>query len=64
MSDNTQLVIEVLMQIERASVKILSRFSEIQDPSDFMDTTEGAIKMDAICMMLIVIGESLKNLIR
>ena len=58
MSDNTQLVIEVLTHIEKASAKILSRFSDIQDPSDFMDTAEGAIKMDAICMMLIVIGES------
>lgn len=62
MSDNTQLVIEVLTHIEKASAKILSRFNDIQDPSDFTDTAEGSIKMDAICMMLIVIGESLKNL--
>jgi len=52
MSDNTQLIIQVLTHIEKASTKILSRFNDIQDPSDFMDTTEGAIKMDAICMIL------------
>ncbi|MCD4708659.1 MAG: DUF86 domain-containing protein [Candidatus Sabulitectum sp.] len=62
MSDNTQLIIEVLTHIEKASAKILSRFSDIQSPSDFVDSAEGATKMDAICMMLIVIGESLKNL--
>ena len=30
--------------------------------SDFTDSPAGMEKMDAICMMLIVIGESLKNL--
>ncbi len=62
MSDRAQLVLEVLMQIEKASIKILTRFNDIQNPSDFINTAEGATKMDAICMMLIVIGESLKNL--
>lgn len=31
-------------------------------PNDFTDTPSGVEKMDAICMMLIVIGESLKKL--
>jgi len=44
MSDNTQLAMEVLIQIEKASAKILSRFSDIQNPSDFVDSTEGATK--------------------
>ena len=34
----------------------------IGNPDDFTDTAAGMEKMDAICMMLIVIGEALKNL--
>lgn len=61
MSDK-ELIREVLLQIEKASDRILYRFHDIQNPSDFCDSEEGTTKMDGICMMLIVIGESLKKL--
>lgn len=61
MSDK-ELIREVLLQIEKASDRILYRFHDIQNPSDFSDSEEGTTKMDGICMMLIVIGESLKKL--
>ena len=61
MSDN-ELVQEVLRQIEEAAERIVSRFQVIHQVSDFTDSPAGIEKMDAICMMLIVIGESLKNL--
>ena len=57
-----ELVLEVLRQIEEAAQKIIDRFQVINVPCDFTDTPAGIEKMDAICMMLIVIGESLKNL--
>ena len=57
-----ELVIEVLRQIEEASSKIIVRFQTIRQVADFTDSPGGVDKMDAICMMLIVIGESLKNL--
>lgn len=57
-----ELVLEVLCQIEEAAQKIVYRFQIIDQPADFTDTPTGMEKMDAICMMLIVIGESLKNL--
>jgi uncharacterized protein with HEPN domain len=57
-----ELVREILRQIEEASEKIISRFEPIQQVGDFTDTPAGMEKMDAICMLLIVIGESLKNL--
>ena len=57
-----ELVVEVLHQIEQAAQKILSRFQPIANVSDFTDSQSGTEKMDAICMMLIVIGEGLKNL--
>jgi uncharacterized protein with HEPN domain len=56
------LTIEVLRQIEEAAAKILTRFQPVSQPSDFTDNPAGVDKLDAICMMLIVIGESLKNL--
>ena len=57
-----ELVLEVLRQIEEAAEKIVARFQVIDEVSDFTDSPGGIEKMDAICMMLIVIGESLKNL--
>lgn len=57
-----ELCLEVLHQIEEAAVKVVSRFEAVHEASDFTDSPAGVEKMDAICMMLIVIGESLKNL--
>ena len=59
---NRELVLEVLQQIESAAEKILARFQVIKHVNDFTDNPDGVEKMDAICMRLIVIGESLKNL--
>ena len=56
------LTLEVLGQIENAAQKVVTRFETIRYPGDFTDSAAGVEKMDAICMMLIVIGESLKNL--
>ena len=57
-----ELTLEVLRQIDDAAGKIMSRFASIGSVTDFTDTPAGVEKMDAICMMMIVIGESLKNL--
>jgi len=57
-----ELALEVLRQIEEAATKIITRFETIDQVSDFTDSSVGVDKIDAICMMLIVIGESLKNL--
>ena len=57
-----ELAIEILHQIENAAQKVIQRFQVINNPNDFTGTVAGVEKMDAICMMLIVIGESLKNL--
>ena len=57
-----ELVLEVLGQIQTASQTILSRFESINTVSDFTDLPPGREKMDSICMQLIAVGESLKNL--
>ncbi|MCK5760814.1 MAG: DUF86 domain-containing protein [Candidatus Delongbacteria bacterium] len=56
-----ELVHDILKQILEAIEKINNRFTSISKVSDFTDTPEGIDKLDAICMMLIAIGESLKN---
>lgn len=59
---DTELAIEILTQVHRAGTLVLQRFESIQNPDDFYNSESGHEKLDAICMQLIVIGESLKNL--
>jgi len=55
------LLIETLSQIHGATERIIKRFEPIQSPDDFLENEAGHEKLDAICMQLIAIGESLKN---
>lgn len=57
-----ELVIEILSQISNAVSIALKRFEVVDDVSYFTDTPEGMEKLDSICMVLIAIGESLKNI--
>jgi len=61
MSD-TALVLEILKQVRGAIKRILLRFQPVESSSFFLDSEEGLEKLDGICMQLIAIGESLKNL--
>ena len=61
MYDKT-LAREILSQILRSTQIILKRFEPIQSADDFTNSDSGMEKLDAICMQLIAIGESLKNL--
>ncbi len=63
MSD-PNLAIEILEQILEATLRIERRFGPIRQPDDFLATDEGIDRLDAISMMLIAIGESLKHLDR
>jgi uncharacterized protein with HEPN domain len=57
-----ELVLEILRQIHEAAQTILKRFEPVKRVSDFTDFPAGAEKLDSICMLLIAIGEALKNL--
>lgn len=59
-----ELANEILSQIIAAATRIVRRSTGIRQSDDFLDSDEGLDKLDAICMMLITIGESLKNLDR
>ncbi len=57
-----KLVEEILGQILESAKRISKRFESVET-SDFFITSEGGLeKLDGICMQLIAIGESLKNL--
>ena len=56
------LVLEVLTQIYQAADTVGKRFEPIKSANDFTDSEGGVEKLDAICMQLIAIGESLKNI--
>lgn len=56
------LVLEILAQIYESIATISKRFKPIKSAADFIDSEEGREKLDAICMQLIAIGESIKNL--
>jgi len=57
-----KLVIEILSQIHQAAQTILTRFEPVKTKSYFTDSPAGMEKLDSICMLLIAIGEALKNL--
>ena len=61
MYDKT-LVVEILTQIEQSIKITLQRFEPVKQASYFTDSPEGMEKLDSICMQLIAIGESLKNI--
>ncbi len=57
-----ELVRDILLQILEATQKISQRFEPIKKVNDFVDSPAGMEKLDSICMLLIAIGESLKNI--
>ncbi len=59
---NRELVHTILSEILEASDRIERRFLTIQSSEDFLKSDDGIDRLDAICMMLIAIGESLKYL--
>jgi uncharacterized protein with HEPN domain len=56
------LLIHIISQIEDAIQRIERRFKKIQKSDDFTDSEDGLDRLDSIAMMLIAIGENVKNL--
>jgi uncharacterized protein with HEPN domain len=57
-----ELVKEILSQVLSATRTIAKRFAPIASAEDFVSSEAGLEKLDAICMQLIAIGESIKHL--
>ena len=57
-----ELAGHIVEQVLQSSKTITARFGPVQTVDDFTSTPSGMEKFDSICMLLITIGESLKNL--
>lgn len=59
-----ELIVERLEDVLEALERIPRRFTGIKTPEDFYDTPEGQDRLDAICMVLIAVGEAFKQVDR
>ncbi len=57
-----EAVLDILKQIHDAIQRIIRRSEGITKVEDFTGSPEGQEKLDGICMLIIAIGESLKNI--
>ncbi len=62
MQYDKSLVIDILHQIIDAIEVVQKRCTYAKVEDDFCDTELGQEKLDSICMKLIAVGESLKNI--
>ena len=62
MQYDKELILDTLEQIRDALVIVEKRCSYAKSADDFCDSEEGKEKLDSICMKLIAVGESLKNI--
>lgn len=60
-SSHNELAVNILKQIEKAIEKIQERTKDINHVNDFITSSFGMEKLDATCMLLIAVGESLKG---
>lgn len=61
-SEQKSLALDILYDIQSAIERLQERTERIHTIDDFLGSSEGMILLDATCMLLIAIGESLKNL--
>ena len=61
-SENLPLIWHTLSQLELAINRLQERTKNILSVDDFLTSPVGMEKLDAACMVVIAIGESIKNL--
>ena len=61
-SEQISLTLDILYDIQSAIERLQERTERIHNVDDFLGSSDGMILLDATCMLLIAIGESLKNL--
>lgn len=57
-----ELVCSILTQISEAIETIQMRCRDVKSVSFFTDSPQGMEKRDSVCMLLMAVGESVKNL--
>ena len=61
-SESKSLALDILLDIQSAIERLRERTKDVHDIDDFLGSTNGMILLVATCMLLIAIGEGLKNL--
>jgi uncharacterized protein with HEPN domain len=61
-SESKSIALDILEDILTAIEKVEDRTKDINTIDDFLCSSSGMVLLDATCMLLIAIGESLKNL--
>ena len=61
-TDTIKMVYETLNNIDIAIERLQERSREIHSVNDYLTSPTGMEKLDAACMVLIAIGESVKTL--
>ena len=61
-SESKGIALDILEDILSAIGRLEDRTKDVQTTDDFLCSSSGMILLDATCMLLIAIGESLKNL--
>ena len=57
-----EIALDSLQKIRSAITTIMERTAVVNTPNDFLCTPDGMIRLDAICMNLIALGEAVKGL--
>lgn len=57
-----ELIQSILRKIQKALETILQRAETIHTSNDFLTTPSGVERLESICMLLIAIGESVKQI--
>jgi len=57
-----EIVMDSLQKIRKAIETILERASVVSDPYELLTSPSGMMRLDAICMNLIALGEAVKGL--
>jgi uncharacterized protein with HEPN domain len=57
-----EIVMDSLQKISKAIETILERAAVVTDPNDLLCSPGGMMRLDAICMNLIALGEAVKGL--
>ena len=61
-SESQSIALAILEDILSAIERLEERTKDIHSTDDFLSSASGMVLLDATCMLLIAIGESLKNL--
>lgn len=57
-----ELVLDIISTIEEVLYTIQTRTTSINTSDDFLNSDAGMILLDSVCMKLVAVGESVKNI--